>query len=361
MKRILRNQIMANMETTKLHKRKRREIEAMMLPIYSRTSGCWQMDTLEQSDDMKLLHKEFRGNSNAAQRIFNEKLQSQYFPYYLILINVNTREAFAWAMKHKNADAVRHVLEEKFLPNHECTKLYTDEDMAYKNLAPFFETKNIAHVTTNSDNHHTLGIINRFIRGLRDEYHHRRDLSWEEIHRYILKYNSRKHSSTGVAPEKMTTAQEREYIMDKYQRTQAIKAATLIPSNQPVRIALDHTLFEKRRLNFTQDAGMPLAKGKAYEVKYGTQTLRVPRWKLHPGGRIQKDDEILKILDYDWRKNMYKVAYTDNSVHYIGIDRLRTEVDKLHELERAFWKGTPLEEMPMPVRLLWKQRIKLVL
>ena len=57
----------------------------MQLPIYSNVTGSYQMDTLEQSDKAKT-------------------------GYYLVLVNVNTRKAYAYPMKTKGSKDVLAAL-----------------------------------------------------------------------------------------------------------------------------------------------------------------------------------------------------------------------------------------------------------
>ena len=154
---------------------------------------------------------------------------------------------------------------------------------------------------------------------------------------------------------------EKKYILDQYQKEQAIKHATMLTSNTPVRLALDHKLFEKRRLNFTQFAYPATLKGKLYEVKYGNDTLKVPRWKLHEGGQLEETGPVNRIIEYDEDKNMYRVEFSDDHIGYISFNRLREDPMKLHPLEKDYWKGVSIKDMPPAVRGLWKQRIRLVM
>ncbi|KAI5518045.1 integrase core domain containing protein family, partial [Trichomonas vaginalis G3] len=114
------------------------------LPIYSNTPDAYQFDTLIQS--RKGGHKPF-----------------------LIFINVNTRKAFAYIMRNKGTHEVLRVLQ-KFVAEHSPSILTSDQDGAYlsNEITEFLIKHNITHYTTEDHNHNILGIINRFIRTLRD-------------------------------------------------------------------------------------------------------------------------------------------------------------------------------------------------
>ena len=203
--RFIKNQLMENAQTTRLQNKKRKEIQAMMLPIYSRQRGHYQMDTWEQSDDVKALHQTIRGGRRGANRDMlelQERHKDDYPPYFLIIINVNTRYAYAYPMETKDAHSVKTALARWTQELHLSTgragmsanEIYTDDDPAYRGLEQWLGG-GIKHVVTNSENHHTLGIVNRFIRTIRDKYPHKRDLSVQEMERLS-------ESTTNVAMER---------------------------------------------------------------------------------------------------------------------------------------------------------------
>ena len=348
-----------NLGATKLQNIRRNERLAMMFPIYSRASGCYQMDTFEQSDTLKELHKELRTNTrNQANKKaidFQNRVKADYPPYFLILINVNTKKAYYVPMIHKNAVTVKEAFVKYVLPNvPKIRQIVTDEDTAYTGteMQELFKAHNINHVTTKDYGKHILGTINRFMRTIRDMNGGNRNISTSAMHRLISEYNERIHKTTNHKPNEMNDHDEKQFIMDQYQKEQAIKAATLIPSNKPIRIALDQKLFEKRRLNFTQQGfAIERMDGKQYVVKDNDgQEIRVPRWRIKVGGVIESTDEPVVILEWNETKNMYKVRYANNRMGYCSIGRLRKDnLYEAHPLEIAFWKDKPYSSMPATV------------
>lgn len=339
-----------NMGATKLQNIKAKERKAMMFPIYSRASGCYQMDTLEQSDTLKELHRELRINTrNQANKKaieFQKRIKADYPPYFLILIHVNTKKAYYVPMIHKNAATVKAAFEKYVLPNvPNIRQLVTDEDSAYTGheMQALFKANNIKHVTTKDYGKHILGTINRFMKTIRDMNGAKRNISISQMHQLIAEYNDRIHRTTHHKPNEMSERDEKQFIMDQYQKEQAIKAATLIPSNQPIRIALDQKLFEKRRLNFTENAyRIKRMDGKQYVVDKDGDEVRVPRWKIRVGGIVETEEDPVEILDWNARKNMYKVRLSNKLVGYRSIKSIRKgNPYQPSHLELEFWEGKP--------------------
>ena len=366
--KFLENTLQPNWGTTKLQNIRRNELRALMFPIYSRASDVYQMDTWEQSDNVKDLHTQLDGRAkqNKEAKSFQKDFNESYVPYFLMLINVNTRKGYYVPMKHKDGATVRAAFIKYVLPNiPNIRQIVSDEDTAYLSaeMQELFKQHNIKHVTTEKYGKHILAPINRFMRTIRDKYPHRRDLSILEMHKAVQEYNAQKHSAIKMAPNDMDTNKEKQYIMDQYQKEQAVKAATLIPSNTPIRIALDQKLFEKRRWNFTQTA-YPVERldGKAYIVKdENGEEQRVPRWKIKVGGMVEAKGTPVIILGWDEDKNMYKVQFDTGHVGYCPIKRLRTEAGEASQLEIDYWKDKPRSELPSAVRAVIKRtRVRFV-
>ena len=355
-KRFIDETLEPNLGATKLQNIRRNELKAMMFPIYSRASGCYQMDTFEQSDTLKDLHRELtastRNQANKKVIEFQNRVKTDYPPYFLILIHVNTKKAYYVPMIHKDASTVKAAFVKYVLPNvPNIRQIVTDEDSAYTGheMQELFKANNIKHVTTKDYGKHILGTINRFMRTLRDMNGANRNISITRMHQLIERYNDQIHRTTKHKPNEMNEHDEKQFIMDQYQKEQAIKAATLIPSNQPIRIALDQKLFEKRRLNFTQQAfNIERMDGKQYVIKDNDgEEVRVPRWKIKVGGVVESTDEPVKIIEWNETKNMYKVRLANNRLQYCSIKRLRKgNPYQAHPLEVEYWKDKEYSEMP---------------
>ncbi|KAI5532563.1 integrase core domain containing protein family [Trichomonas vaginalis G3] len=118
-------------------------------------------------------------------------------------------------MKNKGTREVLRVLQ-KFVAEHNPSTLTSDQDGAYlsNEITEFLIKHNITHYTTEDHNHNILGIINRFIRTLRD-LNQERDFTEETMKHFLEVYNSSTHSTTGHTPNSMTQQQEEKYIQKK--------------------------------------------------------------------------------------------------------------------------------------------------
>ena len=119
--------------------------EQKFIPIVSKTPGAWQMDTF-----------------------INEKKANGL--NFLMLINVNTRKAHAYAMQGKGAVQVKNVLDKFINDEPSCRSIASDQDAAYlsNQVKEWMYSHEIIYTTTSDDNHNNLGIINRFMRTIRD-------------------------------------------------------------------------------------------------------------------------------------------------------------------------------------------------
>ena len=353
----------------RLRKLKAKALRQMMMPIYSKREGVYQMDTMEQSDAIKNAHNvsgmRTRAKDNAALHQLNEDIESEYPSYYLILINVNTRKGYAYPMNHKGEDSVLAAVKEFYKDAKTVTELYTDEDGAYNGakIKRWMKEHNIEHVTTSKENKHTLGIINRFIRTIRDRLGSR-NITRRRMERFIDRYNDTIQKGINLRPNNVTKSQEKQYVMDQYQKEQAIKAATMLDTSQKARKWIETKMFEKRRADYEPDSyDITGLKGKLYRIKSGKNTYNVSRWKLRvaEGIKVPKGEPI-RILDWNDDVNMYEVECDSTEIGLYSIKRLRGDAPyKLHPLERQFWKGKPRSSMPIAVRTLWpKQRVRLV-
>jgi hypothetical protein len=89
---------------------------------------------------------------------------------YLAFININTRKAYIYEMEDKSTAQVVKALK-KFLSVVKNVKiLQSDQDSAYlsKEFLDIIRDKHIGYTTTTDNDHHLLGIVNRFIRTVRD-------------------------------------------------------------------------------------------------------------------------------------------------------------------------------------------------
>ncbi|KAI5520773.1 integrase core domain containing protein family [Trichomonas vaginalis G3] len=293
------------------------------LPIYSKTHDAYQFDTLVQSK---------KGRK----------------PPFLIFINVNTRKAFAYIMKNKGTKEVLRVLQ-TFVAEHHPTSLTSDQDSAYlsNEITEFLIKHNVTHYTTEDHNHNILGIINRFIRTLRD-LNKERDFTEESMNKVINAYNKSTHNSTGFKPNQMTSKEEDEYIKQKRMLTEERRSSSLLPGTK-VRIILEHKPHEKVRNQLSDDYYIvDSSQGNGYLIKAADHSVAFyPRFRLveSENGRLAKTvDEakrgiVNKIVSYDEDKDEYTVIYEGGVDDKIPSRNLReSNPTHLSELEKDYWK-----------------------
>ena len=190
-----------------------RRNKALMLPIFSMSPNSYQMDTMVQPDG--------------------------YTPrYFLIVINVNSRKGYAYPMANKGLNdvlkALNQWIEETPAPPETMT---SDQDAAYLSTAvvKWLRQHKIDLKTTTENNHNMLGIINRFIRTIRDMHFHKyrsRIFSAESMEKCVRAYNNSVHSSTGVAPNKWTKKDNKKWVSTKIDETNAKKSVGLLDKDE---------------------------------------------------------------------------------------------------------------------------------
>ena len=128
--------------------------EQKFIPIVSKTPGSWQMDTFINEKDEK----------NQKGIVIRKGLN------FLMFINVNTRKAHAYPMSGKGAPEVKKALDIFIEDEPSCRSIASDQDAAYlsNQVKEWMYNHEINYTTTTDDNHNNLGIINRFMRTIRD-------------------------------------------------------------------------------------------------------------------------------------------------------------------------------------------------
>ena len=317
---------------------------------------CYQMDTLEQSDSAKN-HK----NNWATIP-----------PYYLVLININSRKGYAYPMNTKNSEYVAAALT-RVLENNKMTHLYTDADRAYteKAVANILKEKGVSHHTTNNDNKHALGIINRFIKTLRDENGvDKRDIEVSDMEKILKWYNSKVHSATNCAPNDWTESKNESWIAQKHREMLAKQGADDIHVGDRVRIPKFYDVFSKRRAQYEVDTyKVEGIEGNRYQVLKDGKLVTFSRFQLRkPVGNENQHqsgpprDVLYKIHEYFPPSKEYRVIWEDNTTEYVKPESLRENPKRLTAMERKFWRDKPEAEIPASIRWLmpkYRKNVKL--
>jgi len=147
--------------------------------------------------------------------------------YWHIFIGTNNHYAVAYPLNSKSATDVRETLT-KFIKEYHPVKLTSDEESAFiekGNMKLLTDNKVLIHIIT-EQNHSALGIIDRFIRTLRDmntptqkSEKQSHDIKYKSItpkrmQKLLEIYNSSFHSRIGCSPIEMLNdpEKEKEYI-----------------------------------------------------------------------------------------------------------------------------------------------------
>ena len=304
----------------------------MYLPIYSENGGSYNFDTFIQKKG----------------------------PHFLVFININTRKAYAYPMKTKGTSDVIEALTKFFNEVKDVKVLRSDQDTAYlsSKTLEFLREKGVRYLTTEDENHNVLGIINRFMRTIRD--HTKNEVvDEEEMKEFLNMYNTSIHTSTNAAPNRMTKIQEKEYILKKRIETQNKTRAYDFKPGDRVRIVVETKALSKKRSNLSSESylvdsrsgNMFLIKAKDHSVDYYPGYKLVLCSKSIPLAETLKDEKrgvIEKIENYDEKRNKYRVKYEGGVHDFIPAKNLREgEPLKLSSMERAFWVH---KELPTKIK-----------
>ncbi|KAK8892195.1 hypothetical protein M9Y10_029418 [Tritrichomonas musculus] len=226
--------------------------------IYSKIQRSFQMDT-------------FICDAKSATQIGN--------PDYLMFINVNTRMAYAYEISCKGAKEELRSLNEFIKEEPECKSITSDEDTAYlsKFVIYFMREHNIIYTKTTTDNDHKkLGIINRFMRTIRNMKVNEPN---NDILTLVDSYNDMPHRSLNYkSPNEITEEDEIEYInkMEKQVNPYDFKPGDI------VRVVLDKSPLTKHRSNLSKQSYIVNSKdGNQFLIRSTDVSVdTIPGYKL---------------------------------------------------------------------------------
>ena len=308
------------------------------LPIYGKSDGCYQFDTLIQSRN--------------AVRPKGSGTVGSVPPAFLIFININSRKAYAYPMNNKGKDEVLRVMKH-FINSNKPTTLTSDQDSAYLNqdVIDLMLENNIDYRTTEDNNHNILGIINRLMRTLRD-LNKDRDFTTDKMNDIINLYNNTTHSSTGKTPNEFTAEDEQKYISQMESLTNSITSQETfaLKKGSKVRIVLDNPVIGKKRSNLSPECYIvDSVNGYGYNIIAKDKSVATyPRHKLviSTNGKIaetlnnDKRGIISEIISYNPKTDKYKVIYEGGVKDEIKAKNLReTNPTQLSRMEIEFWKN----------------------
>ena len=298
--------------------------KAQFIPIVSKHPGGYQMDTF--------INEKHKGGLN-----------------YLMFININTRKAYSYPLKGKGAKEVLNALQKFIKDVSDVYSITSDQDAAYlsNNVLDFMKDNNIIYRTTEDNNHNVLGIINRFMRTIRDAIGENRYIDETEMNDLIDAYNNSPHKSlNNKSPNDITKNDELEYISSKTQiNPYNFKA------DEKVRIVLANEPFSKKRNKISKEAYIVDSKsGNQFVVKAKDDSIdKLPGYRLIkstnnvPLAKTLSQGKrgiINKILSYDRRNNRYNVEYKGGVIDTIPARNLREgNPIKLSPIELEYWSN----------------------
>ena len=263
--------------------------------------------------------------------------------YWHIFIGTNNHYAIAYPLMNKSASSVRNTLQQ-FVEKYHPLKLTSDEESAFidKNNVKYLNDNHVKmHIITDS-NHSALGVIDRFIRTLRDMNipthkgtHQSHDDKYKSItpkrmEKLLEIYNTTYHSRINCTPKEMfdDPSIEKEYIfkqLEKRDKQEGIKDLHLHEGSY-VRYIIPRANGRKKRYQYSHECYL-IAKvsGNMYTLmaKDGT-VMSKPRFKISlctkdgtkptnmkwaatiPG---KWNGLIKNIISFDPRTKKYKVAF----------------------------------------------------
>ena len=335
------------------HYVKARKISPYYIKIFSRTPNCWFHDLMDNGKD-------------------NDPR------YWHIFIGTNNHYAVAYPLNSKSAASIKQTLT-RFINEYHPVKLTSDEESAFVekgNIKMLTDNKVMVHIIT-EQNHSALGIIDRFIRTLRDmntPVQKSKRQSHDEKYKSITPkrmtklldiYNSTFHSRIGCAPIEMLNNPdlEKEYIFkqsEKREKQEEIKDLHLTEGSFVRYIIPKSNGMNKKRYQYSHECyKIESVRGNMYTLiaRDGT-VMNLPRFKIM---LCQKDGqkpsnikwadtipgvwngEVKEILSFNERTRKYKVVFTvpgkDDYIDEVPESYLRGNYpQQLTEMEQHFFE-----------------------
>jgi hypothetical protein len=267
-------------------------------PIFTPFRGGYQMDLLQQSERV-------------------DDVTRRYPAYFFIAINVNNRYGYAYPAANKNVATVLPIIQkwvEEVRSKGPLVNISADREGAWrsKQADEYFKNQNIALNLIDHERHSALGIVDRFIRTLRDmnvrtqdskhETRERRfrDFTAKKMTKLIAIYNSSLHSAIGMTPEEMAGNEEAEkdYIIEKlYEVERRHKIADYdLPVGSWARYMVPRDQMQKRRWQLSEDfVWITNKQGNSYVCMAANETVkRISRWRLVPYDELPEGQSVLK-------------------------------------------------------------------
>ena len=321
-------------------------------PIFSNHPYTFQIDLLEQSTDRD---------------------KTIYPAFYVIIINVNTKYAYAIPIENKNQNTLYDVLK-KFIEDNKVLSFISDEEGALKSnkILDYLKEKKISIKFINDKRHTALAAVDRLIRQLRDmntptqhtkrQSNHTkyRDFTIHRMEKLLEIYNNTVHSGTGYTPQAMKDDinLEKKHIIRKIYELERRRKITdfELESGNYVRYILPKDPLKKRRYKVSPEAyKISHREGNAYVIMAADGTTKtVARWRLFPLGKSlpknikfantfgTNNGTVERIISYNDKTKKFKVEFVlPNGTKYIDTIHQRdlrgTTPQIMSPIEREFF------------------------
>lgn len=267
-------------------------------------------------------------------------------PNYLMLININTRKAYAYEMNGKGAREVLRSLNEFIKVEPECKSIESDEDTAYlsKSVLDFMREHDIVYTTTTDNDHNKLGIINRFMRTIRDM---KANEPSADVLSLVESYNDMPHRSLDYkSPNDITEEDELEYIDKMSHQESPYK----FEPGDFVRVVLDKSPLTKHRSNLSKQSYIVDSKdGNQFVIRSSDGSVdTLPGYRLVKAAKNVplattikngKRGIVKEIRSYNQKRDTYTITYEDSDVtDTIKAKNMREgHPTKLSTMERQYW------------------------
>lgn len=249
--------------------------------------------------------------------------------YWQIFINTNTRYAIALPLNDKSKQSINANLV-KFVQKYHPRKLTSDEEpgLCAKINVDYLKDNKCGLFIVTDKQHSSLGIIDRFIRTLRDmntpqekpgnEQSTDKQFSYiseSKMKKLLDSYNNTVHSTTKHTPKEMMDDPKLEdKFIEKCLTNNTLQLGIKdfkLKVNDLVRYIIQYDKFDKKRYTVSRETyRIESIKGNMYTIiAYDGTTKTLPRWRL------------IKVSD-DENKRMGKTLGTNNGVIDKVIERV---------------------------------------
>ena len=207
----------------------------------------------------------------------------------------------------KSSKEVLNALQQliKDVPNVFSLTSYHDAPYLTNEVLEFINSHNIRFRTTEDNNHNVLGIINRFMRTIRDLIGKNIYIDENEMNNLIDVYNNSPYCSlNNKAPNDITEKDEQNYI-----QTKSINNPYYFMSGDKVRVVLEPNPLSKKSSRVSKEAYFFYSKSgnqfliRAKDEYPGYRLIKTSYKILGETIKNGKRRSVDKIISYDEKKN----------------------------------------------------------